>query len=103
MCNFLLSLGLNFKCLLYYVRRALGEPASLTEPISDSNVNGRGLTTSNMSKEKLTYVITGGCGFLGQHLLRVLLEKEENIQEIRLFDKHICPDLQSHSTGKRNN
>ncbi|KAA0705654.1 3 beta-hydroxysteroid dehydrogenase type 7 3 beta-hydroxysteroid dehydrogenase type VII [Triplophysa tibetana] len=51
-----------------------------------------------MSKEKLTYVITGGCGFLGQHLLRVLLEKEENIKEIRLFDKNSFPGLQSQST-----
>ncbi|XP_059414212.1 3 beta-hydroxysteroid dehydrogenase type 7-like isoform X2 [Carassius carassius] len=49
-------------------------------------------------KSKLTYVITGGCGFLGQHLLRVLLEKEENIKEIRLFDKNISQSLQSHST-----
>lgn len=50
---------------------------------------------------KLTYVITGGCGFLGQHLLRVLLEKEENIKEIRLFDKNIHQSLRSHSTGKK--
>ncbi|XP_016404859.1 3 beta-hydroxysteroid dehydrogenase type 7-like isoform X2 [Sinocyclocheilus rhinocerous] len=49
-------------------------------------------------KSKLTYVITGGCGFLGQHLLRVLLEKEENIKEIRLFDKNVYPSLRSHST-----
>ncbi len=52
-------------------------------------------------KSKLTYVITGGCGFLGQHLLSVLLEKEENIKEIRLFDKNVYPSLQSHSTGKK--
>lgn len=51
-------------------------------------------------KSKLTYVITGGCGFLGQHLLRVLLEKEDNIKEIKLFDKNVFPSLQSHSTGK---
>jgi len=52
-------------------------------------------------KSKLTYLITGGCGFLGQHLLRVLLEKEENIKEIRLFDKTVFHNLQSHSTGKK--
>lgn len=52
-------------------------------------------------KPKLTYVITGGCGFLGQHLLRVLLEKEDNIKEIKLFDKNVFPSLQSHSTGKK--
>lgn len=44
------------------------------------------------------YLITGGCGFLGQHLLRVLLEKEDKLKEIRLFDKHIDASLQDHST-----
>nr|XP_009297793.1 3 beta-hydroxysteroid dehydrogenase type 7 isoform X1 [Danio rerio]XP_009297794.1 3 beta-hydroxysteroid dehydrogenase type 7 isoform X1 [Danio rerio]XP_017208926.1 3 beta-hydroxysteroid dehydrogenase type 7 isoform X1 [Danio rerio] len=53
---------------------------------------------SNNNKSKLTYVITGGCGFLGQHLLRVLLEKEKNVKEIRLFDKNVFPSLQSEST-----
>ncbi|MED6261052.1 hypothetical protein ATANTOWER_000222 [Ataeniobius toweri] len=37
----------------------------------------------------LVYLITGGCGFLGKHLLDVLMEKEENLAEVRLFDKHI--------------
>lgn len=48
----------------------------------------------------LVYVITGGCGFLGQHLLKVLLEKEDSISEIRLFDKHIDASLQDQSTGE---
>uniref|UniRef100_UPI003AAB388B 3 beta-hydroxysteroid dehydrogenase type 7 isoform X2 n=1 Tax=Centroberyx gerrardi TaxID=166262 RepID=UPI003AAB388B len=37
----------------------------------------------------LVYLITGGCGFLGQHLLQVLLEKEDKLAEVRLFDKHV--------------
>ncbi|MEQ2161346.1 hypothetical protein GOODEAATRI_008800 [Goodea atripinnis] len=37
----------------------------------------------------LVYLITGGCGFLGKHLLDVLMEKEEKLAEVRLFDKHI--------------
>ncbi|XP_026871511.2 3 beta-hydroxysteroid dehydrogenase type 7 [Electrophorus electricus] len=49
-------------------------------------------------ESRLVYVITGGCGFLGQHLLRVLLEKEDQIKEIRLFDKHIDSDLHSYTT-----
>lgn len=55
-----------------------------------------------MSNEStgLVYVITGGCGFLGQHLLKVLLEKEDSISEIRLFDKHIDASLQDRSTGE---
>ncbi|XP_030639167.1 3 beta-hydroxysteroid dehydrogenase type 7 [Chanos chanos] len=51
-------------------------------------------------KPGLTYLITGGCGFLGQHLLRVLLEKEDQLTEIRLFDKHIDVTLQDDSTGR---
>ncbi|KAG9350039.1 hypothetical protein JZ751_026392 [Albula glossodonta] len=46
------------------------------------------------------YLVTGGCGFLGQHLLRVLLDKEDKVSEIRLFDKHINPSLQDHSTER---
>ena len=53
-----------------------------------------------MSGEKLVYVITGGCGFLGRHLLQVLLEKENDIKEIRLFDKLGDLSLQSLSTGE---
>ncbi|KAM9779766.1 3 beta-hydroxysteroid dehydrogenase type 7 [Neosynchiropus ocellatus] len=41
----------------------------------------------------LVYLITGGCGFLGQHLLRLLLEKEPNLSEVRVFDKHTDPSL----------
>ncbi|MEQ2203292.1 hypothetical protein XENOCAPTIV_028198 [Xenoophorus captivus] len=37
----------------------------------------------------LVYLITGGCGFLGKHLLDVLMEKEEKLAEVRLFDKYI--------------
>ncbi|KAK3520745.1 hypothetical protein QTP70_032260 [Hemibagrus guttatus] len=53
-----------------------------------------------MSRENrdLVYLLTGGCGFLGQHLLRVLLEKEEKVKEIRLFDKHIDSSLEDCST-----
>lgn len=50
----------------------------------------------------LVYLITGGSGFLGRHLLRVLLEKEDNLVEIRVFDKHPDYSLKEHSTGKPN-
>ncbi|XP_068606518.1 3 beta-hydroxysteroid dehydrogenase type 7 [Brachionichthys hirsutus] len=39
----------------------------------------------------LVYLVTGGSGFLGRHLLRVLLEKEDKLVEVRLFDKR--PDF----------
>ncbi|KAF7660566.1 hypothetical protein LDENG_00279930 [Lucifuga dentata] len=51
-------------------------------------------------KSDLVYFMTGGCGFLGRHLLRVLLEKEDKLSEIRLFDKHIDFSLSGHSTDR---
>ncbi|XP_076850473.1 hydroxy-delta-5-steroid dehydrogenase, 3 beta- and steroid delta-isomerase 1 [Brachyhypopomus gauderio] len=37
-------------------------------------------------------VVTGACGFLGERLVRMLLE-EERLSEIRLLDRNIRPDL----------
>lgn len=55
-----------------------------------------------MSEDRrdLVYLITGGCGFLGKHLLRLLLEKEDRITEIRVFDKRIDATLNGAGTGK---
>ncbi|ARF02668.1 SWPV1-054 [Shearwaterpox virus] len=39
---------------------------------------------------KLTYVITGGCGFLGRHLVYTLIAFEKNIKEIRIYDTYIA-------------
>lgn len=52
------------------------------------------------SQPGLVYLITGGSGFLGKHLVRLLLEKEDNVTQIRVFDK--CPDprLNELSTGE---
>lgn len=51
-------------------------------------------------QSNLVYLVTGGCGFLGRHLLQVLLEKEDKITEIRLFDKNIDSGLQDQSTER---
>uniref|UniRef100_A0A3P8RK46 Hydroxy-delta-5-steroid dehydrogenase, 3 beta- and steroid delta-isomerase n=1 Tax=Amphiprion percula TaxID=161767 RepID=A0A3P8RK46_AMPPE len=51
-------------------------------------------------QQGLVYLITGGCGFLGKHLLRVLLEKEDKLAEVRVFDKHVDPDLKGLSTER---
>ena len=48
----------------------------------------------------LVYLLTGGCGFLGRHLLQLLLEKEEQLAEVRVFDKHVDTTVQQLSTGK---
>ncbi|KAF7225821.1 3 beta-hydroxysteroid dehydrogenase type 7 [Nothobranchius furzeri] len=51
------------------------------------------------TREGLVYLITGGCGFLGKHLLNVLLKEEDKLAEIRVFDKHVDPDLSGLGTG----
>ncbi|KAI3359514.1 hypothetical protein L3Q82_013917, partial [Scortum barcoo] len=51
-------------------------------------------------KPALVYLITGGCGFLGRHLLNVLLEKEKDLTEIRVFDKHVDSSLSGLSTER---
>ncbi|KAK7877588.1 hypothetical protein WMY93_031704 [Mugilogobius chulae] len=47
----------------------------------------------------LVYLVSGGCGFLGKHLLKVLLEHERDaVAEIRVFDKVTDPSLEEQST-----
>lgn len=48
----------------------------------------------------LVYLITGGSGFLGRHLLNVLLEKEDKLTEVRVFDKHVDSSLNGLGTGR---
>ncbi|XP_019751584.1 3 beta-hydroxysteroid dehydrogenase type 7 [Hippocampus comes] len=53
------------------------------------------------SRSGLVYLITGGCGFLGRHLLRVLLDQEEDaLAEVRIFDKHTELGLSELGTGR---
>eukprot|EP00058_Branchiostoma_floridae_P006830 XP_002592318.1 hypothetical protein BRAFLDRAFT_207091 [Branchiostoma floridae] len=37
----------------------------------------------------LTYVVTGGCGFLGSRIVDMLVEREKNISEIRVVDTNL--------------
>ncbi|XP_072127600.1 3 beta-hydroxysteroid dehydrogenase type 7-like isoform X4 [Mobula birostris] len=50
----------------------------------------------------LVYMVTGGSGFLGRHLVRLLAEREQDITEIRVFDPNADPDLGSLNTGTQN-
>ncbi|XP_035037417.1 3 beta-hydroxysteroid dehydrogenase type 7 [Hippoglossus stenolepis] len=52
------------------------------------------------TQRPLVYLVTGGCGFLGRHLLRILLEKEDKLEEVRLFDKHVDPSLNGLSSER---
>ncbi|XP_056392210.1 3 beta-hydroxysteroid dehydrogenase type 7 [Hyla sarda] len=46
------------------------------------------------------YVVTGGCGFLGSHLVRMLAERSRNVAEIRVFDLHLDETLRTLSTDQ---
>lgn len=48
---------------------------------------------------KLVYLVTGGCGFLGEHVVRMLLQREPQLLELRVFDLHLGPWLEELKTG----
>ncbi|XP_044278483.1 3 beta-hydroxysteroid dehydrogenase type 7 [Varanus komodoensis] len=38
------------------------------------------------ASRRQVYLVTGGCGFLGKHLVQMLLEREPGLAEVRVFD-----------------
>ncbi|KAG7334609.1 hypothetical protein KOW79_001205 [Hemibagrus wyckioides] len=75
--------------------KRLGTRADRSKLVTSGSTQEDSMSSEN---RELVYLLTGGCGFLGQHLLKVLLEKEEKVKEIRLFDKHIDSSLEDYST-----
>ncbi|XP_053326539.1 3 beta-hydroxysteroid dehydrogenase type 7 [Spea bombifrons] len=52
------------------------------------------------SGEGRVCVVTGGCGFLGSHLVRMLLERSADLSEIRVFDLHLDESLETLGSDK---
>lgn len=40
-----------------------------------------------MEKRSEVVLVTGGSGFLGQHVIKLLQEKGKHLKEIRVFDQ----------------
>lgn len=47
-------------------------------------------------------VVTGACGFLGKTLIRMLLDQEKNLSEIRLVDINVKQELLQSLQGNKN-
>ena len=50
----------------------------------DCDVMKRGDRNSDVLEEVV--MVTGGAGFLGQHIVKLLSERASNVKEIRVFD-----------------
>ncbi|XP_069738300.1 3 beta-hydroxysteroid dehydrogenase type 7 [Phaenicophaeus curvirostris] len=53
-----------------------------------------------MEPQGLVFVVTGGCGFLGSHLVKLLLETEPELRELRVFDRRIEPSVLPPDRGR---
>lgn len=51
-------------------------------------------------RARQVYLVTGGCGFLGSHLVRMLVERSPNVAEVRVFDLQLDPALGQLGTGE---
>uniref|UniRef100_K7FBA0 Hydroxy-delta-5-steroid dehydrogenase, 3 beta- and steroid delta-isomerase 7 n=1 Tax=Pelodiscus sinensis TaxID=13735 RepID=K7FBA0_PELSI len=53
-----------------------------------------------MGQARQVYLVTGGCGFLGSHLVRMLVERSPNVAQVRVFDLQLDPALGQLGTEK---
>ncbi|XP_029462757.1 3 beta-hydroxysteroid dehydrogenase type 7 [Rhinatrema bivittatum] len=53
-----------------------------------------------VTKEQQVYLVTGGCGFLGCHLVKMLVERAQNVAEVKVFDLCLDENMRHLSTEK---
>nr|XP_014434650.1 3 beta-hydroxysteroid dehydrogenase type 7 [Pelodiscus sinensis] len=53
-----------------------------------------------LGQARQVYLVTGGCGFLGSHLVRMLVERSPNVAQVRVFDLQLDPALGQLGTEK---
>ena len=58
---------------------------SLLNPVSTAPCSSTKLDLGSGSRREVI-LVTGGAGFLGQHVIRLLQERASNVDEIRVFD-----------------
>uniref|UniRef100_A0A8C8VMW3 3-beta hydroxysteroid dehydrogenase/isomerase domain-containing protein n=1 Tax=Pelusios castaneus TaxID=367368 RepID=A0A8C8VMW3_9SAUR len=49
--------------------------------------------------EALVYLVTGGCGFIGEHIVQLLC-KQDYVSEVRVFDAMASEEVKKLATGK---
>uniref|UniRef100_A0A8C4W524 3 beta-hydroxysteroid dehydrogenase type 7-like n=1 Tax=Gopherus evgoodei TaxID=1825980 RepID=A0A8C4W524_9SAUR len=49
--------------------------------------------------EALVYLVTGGCGFIGEHIVELLC-KQDYVSEVRVFDSVAGEEVKKFATGK---
>ncbi|XP_032183220.1 3 beta-hydroxysteroid dehydrogenase type 7 isoform X2 [Mustela erminea] len=83
--------------------RPAPESAKTAPPVASAAAPGlaAGMAESPEARE-LVYLVTGGCGFLGEHVVRMLLQREPRLLELRVFDLHLGPWLEELKTGTKN-
>nr|XP_033801188.1 3 beta-hydroxysteroid dehydrogenase type 7 isoform X2 [Geotrypetes seraphini] len=62
--------------------------------------NGAQSAVKIMTKEQQVYLVTGGCGFLGYHLVKMLVERSQNVAEVKVFDLYLDENMRHMSTEK---
>ena len=62
------------------------ERPSAADPATDISPAGSAKLELGTAARKEVILVTGGAGFLGQHVVRLLQERAKNVDEIRVFD-----------------